>query len=96
MTYFFRILLPLSSLILGLVLFHLDDTEARKMLAAAQGGAVEGIPLETAQARYVHCALNAPAWTLLREEHGQLLWSPSTYWTVATCGIFLGFFHCGF
>jgi hypothetical protein len=77
----FRIVLPLVSVILGVLLFRLGDIQVRDVLKVAHGGAFEGIPFEAAQARYVHYALNAPAWAILREEHGSLRWSPSTYWT---------------
>lgn len=75
----FRFLLPLMSVLLGVVLFRLGDLQVRKAVVEA-GGAPEGMRMEVAQARYVDYALNAPAWVIVREEHG-MLWSPSTYFT---------------
>jgi hypothetical protein len=38
------------------------------------------MPVGAATARYVHYALNAPAWVIVRETP-EMRWSPSTYWT---------------
>ena len=75
----FRIILPLVSVVLGVLLFRLGDIQVKKIVTSAHG-APEGTPIEFAMARYPHYALNAPAWAVLREERG-MLWSPSTYWT---------------
>lgn len=76
----FRIILPLANVILGVFLFHLGDIQVRRIIAA-QGGVLEE-PLQdgAATARYVHYALNAPAWAFMRDPNSKL-WSPSTYWT---------------
>jgi hypothetical protein len=74
-----RFSLPLASLVLGVLLFHLGDIQVRRTLIE-QGGAFEGMPDIAAEAKYVHYALNAPAWTIIiGTTDGR--WSPSTYWS---------------
>ena len=75
----FRILLPLSSVILGVLLFHWGDIPVRRIVAANGGVMEEGITDVAAKAGYVHYALNAPAWAFLGDTRDRL-WSRSTYW----------------
>ncbi len=72
-----RIVLPLASVVLGVVLFRVGDLQVRRAIAVH--GAYEGVQDGVATARYFDYALNAPAWALLGGR-GQL-WGPSTYWT---------------
>jgi hypothetical protein len=72
-----RIIMPVLSVLLGVLLFHIGDQQAEKILAKAPHE--EALPEAAATARYVHYALNAPAWALVGSR--DLLWSPSTYWT---------------
>ncbi len=72
----FRFFLPAGNVILGLLLFHWGDVQVRRILVT-NGGALEGITDVAARAKYVHYALNAPAWALLGDTRNRL-WSPST------------------
>lgn len=76
----FRIVLPLANVILGLLLFYLGDVQARRIIAANGGHLEEPLQDGVAEARYVHYALNAPAWVLLDDTRDKI-WSRSTYWT---------------
>ncbi|MGO9444243.1 MAG: hypothetical protein ACLPXB_05615 [Thiobacillaceae bacterium] len=73
-----RIILPLGNVILGVLLFHFGDIQVLRIVVG-NGGAPEGMPDGAATAKYVHYALNAPAWAALGETR-QLRWDPSTYW----------------
>ncbi|HSS98463.1 MAG TPA: hypothetical protein VLK33_15610 [Terriglobales bacterium] len=75
----FRIILPLLSVTLGVAMFYWGDAQARKSIAVGKG-APEGIPDVAATARYVHYALNAPAWAIAISRTDRL-WSPSEYWS---------------
>jgi len=76
----YRIILPVFSIVLGVVAFRIGDWQVRNLQVSAQRGASEGIPVEAAAARYPHYAINAPAWAVLGEKR-EMRWSPSTYWT---------------
>jgi hypothetical protein len=76
----FQIVLPLASLILGVWLFHLGDLQGQRIIAAHGGVLEEPLQDGVAEARYVHYALNTPAWALLEDTRDKL-WSRSTYWT---------------
>jgi hypothetical protein len=76
----FRILLPIANVMLGVLLFHVGDLQARRIVAANAGHLEEPLQDGVAKARYVHYALNAPAWALLGETRNKL-WGASTYWT---------------
>jgi hypothetical protein len=75
----YRIILPLVSVILGVFLFHLGDIEVRRTVVA-NGGAPEGMADAAATAKYVHYALNTPAWVITGDTR-ETRWSQSTYWT---------------
>jgi len=76
----FRIVLPVSNVILGALLFHLGDIQAKRIIVDSGGARTEGLTDVAATARYVDYALNAPAWALLGDTRDRL-WSPSTYWS---------------
>jgi hypothetical protein len=74
-----RILLPITNIIIGAMLFCWGDMQVRRIAESNGGARAEGITDVAAEARYVHYALNAPAWALLGDTR-EKLWSPSTYW----------------
>jgi hypothetical protein len=76
----FRIMLPIANVMLGVVLFHVGDLQARRIVAANAGHLEEPLQDGVAKARYIHYALNAPAWALLGDTRDSL-WETSTYWT---------------
>jgi hypothetical protein len=75
-----RIVLPLANIFLGVLLFHLGDLQVRGIVVANGGVLEEPLQDGAAKARYVHYALNAPAWVLVGDTRDKL-WSQSTYWT---------------
>jgi hypothetical protein len=75
-----RVFLPVLSVILAAVLFHVGDMQAERILnVRRQTGFVEPVPDSYARAKYLDYVLNVPAWAILGEQRG-MLWSPSTYW----------------
>lgn len=76
----FRIVLPIANVMLGMLLFHVGDLQARRIVAANAGHLEEPLQDGVAEARYAHYALNAPAWALLGDTRNKL-WGESTYWT---------------
>ncbi len=73
----FRVILPVVSIALGVFLFYLGDVQVKETVVA-QGGAGEGMPDVAASGRYVHYALNAPAWAVTGETR-DMRWSEATY-----------------
>jgi len=75
-----RILLPLVSVILAVVLFRVGDMQIKKILdVRRQDRFAEPVPDAYARARYFDYAINAPAWATLGEKRGTL-WPRSKPW----------------
>jgi hypothetical protein len=75
----FRVILPLLSVTLGILLFYWGDAQVRKSIVANRG-TPEGTTDVAATARYAHYALNPPAWAIATSTT-ERLWSPSKYWS---------------
>lgn len=94
----FRFALPTVNICLGISLFHWGDDQVKR-IAIANGGFEHPPSDAIATAKYVHYALNAPAWAILGDTRNRM-WDLSTYWTghdlyyfllVAVMSFFIGF-----
>src|SRR5271156_180788 len=75
----FRVVLPLSNVVLAIVLLHFGDNQAEKILDIRRHDLEhEPVPDTYARARYLDYALNAPAWATLGEGRN-MLWEPSLH-----------------
>ena len=74
----FRLVLPVLSVILAVILLRVGDMQIEKFLDGRRPGrGGEPVPDSYARAKYFDYALNAPAWATLGEERG-MLWHRST------------------